>query len=276
VLGNFWVTDNELVSASDYSLYTATVPTDSRLPNSAATIPGIPDLNPNKLGLSRNVVKDDSQFGTHIQHWDGFDLTANGRFSNLTLQGGVSTGRQLTDDCAVRTQVPESAFVTIVGQATPIILPFCRVSEPFLTQIKGYASYVLPWYDIRISGTLQSVPGPIINAFNTYAGSAPGLGRDFSSGSSTVNLIPGWIDRFAFRGSPTGTIRGDRLNQVDLRLTKILKFGSRGTVDLDADFYNAFNSDAILSQQDNYGIAWQNATGVIQPRFVKFQVRWDF
>ena len=27
-LGNFWVTDNELVSASDYTFYSATVPTD--------------------------------------------------------------------------------------------------------------------------------------------------------------------------------------------------------------------------------------------------------
>ena len=40
--------------------------------------------------------------------------------------------------------------------------------------------------------------------------------------------------------------------------------------------HNTFNSDAILSQQDNYGVAWQNATSVIQPRFVKFQVRWEF
>ena len=69
---------------------------------------------------------------------------------------------------------------------------------------------------------------------------------------------------------------GDRLNQVDLRFTKILRFGSRGSVDLDVDLCNVFNSDAILSQQDNYGVAWQNATSVIQPRFVKFQVRWDF
>ena len=73
-----------------------------------------------------------------------------------------------------------------------------------------------------------------------------------------------------------GALYGDRLNQVDLRFTKILNVGRRGSVDLDVDLYNAFNSDAILSQQDNFGVAWQNATSVIQPRFVKFQVRWDF
>ena len=31
--GQFWVTDNEAVSASDYSFYSVTVPTDPRLPN---------------------------------------------------------------------------------------------------------------------------------------------------------------------------------------------------------------------------------------------------
>jgi len=115
---------------------------------------------------------------------------------------------------------------------------------------------------------LQSVTGPVVSANNLYQCAAgctwPGLGRPFSSGNALVNLVQ------------PGALYGDRLNQVDLRFTRILKFGSRGTVDLDVDLYNAFNSDAILSQQDNYGLAWQNATSVIQPRFAKFQVRWDF
>ena len=276
VLGNFWVTDNEAVSASDYSFYSATVPTDPRLPNSGQTIANIPDLNPDKLLVpSRNVVKDDSPLGKHIEHFDGFDVTANGRFSKLFLQGGISTGRRLTDVCGVRAQVPESAFLPITGQATPIIFPFCHVSEPMQHNVKAYASYVLPWYDVRVSGTFQSVIGPIINAYNTYAGTAPGLGRPFSSGSSTVNLIPGWVDAFGFRGLPTGTEFGDRLNQFDLRFTKILRVG-KGSVDLNVDLYNAFNSDAILQEVQNYGVAWRNATSVIQPRFVKFGARWDF
>jgi hypothetical protein len=274
-LGNFWVTDNELVGRSDYTFYSATVPNDSRLPNSGQVISGIPDLNPDKLGLSRNVVKDDSQFGEHIEHFDGFDLTANGRFSNLILQGGISSGRRLTDVCDVRAQVPESGFLSITGQATSIIFPFCRVSEPMQHNVKGYVSYQTPWYGIRVSGTFQSVPGPIINAYNTYAGTAPGLGRDFSAGSSSVNLIPAWVDAFGFRGLPTGTQFGDRLNQFDLRFTKVVKT-SKGTVDLDVDLYNAFNSDAILQEVQNYGVAWRNATSIIQPRFVKFAARWDF
>ena len=86
--------------------------------------------------------------------------------------------------------MPEAEFQAAAG-LNGIIYPFCNVSEPMLTQVKGSASYVLPWWDIRVSGTLQSVTGPLVAANNTYVGTAPGLGRPFSSGTSTVNLISG-------------------------------------------------------------------------------------
>jgi hypothetical protein len=274
VRGNFWVTDNEAVSASDYSFYSVTVPNDPRLPNSGQVISGLPDLNPEKLGQVHNVVKDSSPFGKQIEHWDGFDITATGRFQNLIIQGGVSSGRRLTDNCAVVGKVPEAEFQAAAGFLNGIIYPFCNVSEPMLTQVKGSASYLLPWWDIRVSGTLQSVTGPPIRANDTYA-VAPDLGRPLTNGSSTVNLISGFLDSTPF-GTSSSTLYGDRLNQVDLRFTKILKFGSRGSIDLNVDLYNAFNSDAILAEQENYGVTWRNALGVIQPRFVKFHVRWDF
>ena len=119
ILGNFFVTDNELVSPADYTLYSVNVPADARLPNSGGVIRGLPDLNPDKLGQVRNVVKDSSQFGTQIEHWDGFDVTANGRFTNLILQGGISAGTRLTDNCEIRARLPELAFVTILCRTRP-------------------------------------------------------------------------------------------------------------------------------------------------------------
>ncbi len=67
-----------------------------------------------------------------------------------------------------------------------------------------------------------------------------------------------------------GTRYGDRLNQIDLRFSKLFNLGT-GRLDLNVDLYNAFNSDAILTQQNAYGATWQNALTVIQPRFVKFR-----
>ena len=79
------------------------------------------------------------------------------------------------------------------------------------------------------------------------------------------------------RGVPEEGIAmyGDRLNQIDLRFTKIFNAGT-GRLDLNFDLYNAFNSDAITLQLNNYGPAWQLPLTVIQPRFVKFSARWDF
>ena len=180
-------------------------------------------------------------------------MTVNARLQNgLIVQGGVSAGSSLTDRCDV---------VAKIDNPSPL---YCRVEEPYLAQYKGYAAYVLPWYGVRVSGTLQSLPGPQVAANNTYTGTPTGLGRAFSSGTATINLIE------------PGTRYGDRLNQIDLRFTKIVRLGAGGTVDLSVDLYNAFNSDAILTEQAAYNVAWRNATTVIQPRFVKFNARWDF
>jgi hypothetical protein len=89
------------------------------------------------------------------------------------------------------------------------------------------------------------------------------LNRPFTFGQSTLNVIE------------PGTQYGDRLNQFDLRFTKIVNLG-RGRIDLNVDLYNAFNSDAILGQLNNFGSLWQLPLTVIQPRFAKFSVRWDF
>ena len=100
-----------------------------------------------------------------------------------------------------------------------------------MTQYKGSASYLLP-YAVRIGAVLQSIPGPMIAANNTYVGTVPSLGRPFSSAVATVNLIE------------PGTLYGDRLNQLDLRFTKIFNVGN-GKLDASIDLYNALNSDAI-------------------------------
>lgn len=256
--GNFWATDNEALGRSDFTEYTATVPTDSRLPNSGQTLTGLFDQNINPP--ARNVVKDASAFGNQLQHWDGFDLTIDARLRNgLFLQGGVSTGTTMTDNCDVVDDAPE----VLGGQAAG----FCHFESPLLPQYKALASYTLPWYDIRVSGTLQSLPGPQLSATNVYNNTnrttLTTLSRPFTLAQQNVNLIY------------PGTLYGDRLNQIDLRLTKIVNVG-RGRVDLNVDFYNAFNSDAVIAEIGAFGPVWRRPLTVIQPRFVKFAARWDF
>ena len=93
---------------------------------------------------------------------------------------------------------------------------------------------------------------------------ASSLGRLLSGGLSsvTVNIVP------------TGTLYGDRLNQLDLRFAKALKLARfRTTVNL--DLYNALNADTILGVSSAYG-NWQQAQSIINARFVKIGLQFDF
>jgi hypothetical protein len=103
---------------------------------------------------------------------------------------------------------------------------------------------------------------------------APSLGRNLSNNgvNATVNLIE------------PGSLYGDRVNEVDVRLAKILKFG-RTRTNVGFDVYNILNSAAVLSYNQAFipvGSAsnpagqWLVPTGVIQPRFWKFSVQVDF
>jgi hypothetical protein len=268
--GNFFITDNEALSASDFTQYAVTVPTDARLPNSGQQLNGF--FDPNSNPPARNVVKDAEGFGKQQLHWDGVDVTADARLRNgLLLQGGVSTGRTLFDNCDIASQVPEvlSGLTGVLGAPAAGVVPisYCHQETGFIPQYKALASYTLPWYGIRVAGTLQSIPGPALLAQNIYnntnRATSTTLARPFTLAQANTNLL-----------APGGDY-GDRLNQIDLRLTKIVNVG-KGRVDLNVDFYNAFNSDAVVAELAAFGPAWRRPLTVIQPRFVKFAARWDF
>jgi len=276
VFGNFYVVDNENLAKTDFTQYSVTVPTDPKLPNSGQTVTGL--FDPNVLVAARNVIKSASDFGDQQQHWNGVDMSVDARLRNgLFLQGGFSTGKTMTDNCDIIDDLPEALTVNaaagiqpqVTGAAAGQLTPasFCHQETPFLTQYKGLVSYNLPWYGIRVSGTLQSLPGPQIVATNVYnnanRAALTTLARPFTNAQATINTI-----------EPASAF-GDRLNQIDLRFTKIVNVG-HGRIDFNVDLYNAFNSDAVIGEIGSIGPVWRLPTTIIQPRFVKFAARWDF
>jgi hypothetical protein len=251
------VTDNRALTPADFDRFSITAPRDPRLPDGGGyVVSGLYDINPSKFGIpAQNFVTLASEFGKQIEHWNGVDVNVNARLEGgLMFQGGFSTGRTSTDNCDV---------VVKLDNPSPL---YCHVDTAFLTQVKALGAYLIPRLDVQVSGTFQSIPGPEIAANYTASNAviAPSLGRNLAgnAANATVNLV-----------SP-GTMYGERLNQVDLRFGKVLRYDrTRTTVSL--DLYNAFNANPVLSLNNNFA-AWQVPTSILTARFAKLSIQMDF
>jgi hypothetical protein len=67
---------------------------------------------------------------------------------------------------------------------------------------------------------------------------------------------------------------GELLNQLDLRIAKILKFGRVRTM-AGFDLYNALNVNPVLTQNNAFA-AWQRPQKILGPRFVELVLKLDF
>jgi hypothetical protein len=287
VEGNFQVIDNLATTAADYRSYTMTVPNDPRIPNAGSAVT-LYDVKPALASAVNNYITFASDYGNESRHYTGYDVTIDARpGAGVYLQGGLSTGNIVSDSCDIVKALPETMLTALTPSylASPAAygptnvwtpLEYCHQQTGYTPQYKFLGSYTLPWWDLRVSGTLQSNMGPQINANVIYTGAQivaqnPSLGA-FSTGNNG-NVT-------AFVMTP-GTLFNDRTNQIDLRFAKIVKFRGRGgRAEASIDLYNIFNSDAIQGQNNTYsgvnGGAWLRPTGIIPPRFIKFNVRWDF
>ncbi len=74
-----------------------------------------------------------------------------------------------------------------------------------------------------------------------------------------------------------GDVWGDRVNEVDLRIAKILRFG-RTRTNVGLDLYNVFNSSAVLNYNQTFvpGGSWLRPTLVMTSRFAKVSATVDF
>ena len=142
--GNWYVVDNRSTSPADYTPFSITAPIDSRLPNGGGyTVDGLYNLVSTKVGQVDELAQDSSNFAKQIENWQGVDVNVVARLRmGLTVQGGTSTGRRLSDACGLKAAVPEqgagptgAANTSIAGGS--VTNPYCRVAEPYMTQFKG-------------------------------------------------------------------------------------------------------------------------------------------
>jgi hypothetical protein len=68
---------------------------------------------------------------------------------------------------------------------------------------------------------------------------------------------------------------GERLNQMDFRISKIFSGGGR-RLQANVDLYNLFNASPVLALNTTFGTAWQRPLQILQGRLLKFGMQLDF
>lgn len=266
--GNFTVTDNRAVTAADFTSFSINAPRDPRLPNGGGyEISGLYDVNPARFGQTDNITTFSKNFGDEVRLWNGVSATVNARMPNgVLVQGGIDTGRLTVDYCEIRAKVPEYTVTPVTSTTPSAVNPYCHTSQP-TTQFKLLGMYTIPRVDVQVSGTLQSIPGPEIaaNFTATNAVIAPSLGRNLAG--NTVNVPINLVE--------PGTLYGERLNQLDLRVAKILRLAGNLRATVNLDIYNALNVDTVLTLNNAFA-TWQRPQAIILARFAKIGVQFDF
>jgi hypothetical protein len=276
---NFLVTDNLLIGPDDYDSWTLTAPLDPDLPDGGGYPVTVYDPKPAAFARgAQNFQTKETNFGpARTWYWHGVDVTANARLgAGVMLQGGTSTGRGVQDRCE-----------TVVKIDSPDPRG-CAVTEPWITAVRGLASYTIPKVDVLVSATVRSLRTtiPFLQANNSATNGAslaanynvPNLvvasllGRlpsgTNANGTTTVNLVE------------PAQVYGERVTQVDTRFAKVLRFG-QSRLDIGVDLYNLFNSNDPAGYEQTYdyatqGASWLRPSSIVPPRFARVNVTLNF
>ncbi|MFN7916408.1 MAG: TonB-dependent receptor [Vicinamibacterales bacterium] len=263
---NLPLRDNLLRTRADYSPVTVYSPVDG-------TPITVYNLAPGKVTQVQEL--DTTASADRKQLFTGYEFTMNSRLpGGATIFGGTSIDRNLTVQC----DEPDNPNLDL----------FCDQREtgiPYRAQFKMAGSYPLPWFGILLGGTFQSYPGAVIGTTTAasgttwlitpttrYAANCPGActpgGLVFPTLSEASLTIP---------LRPYGTEFLDRLNQLDLRGSKVFTVG-RTRLEAQLEVFNVLNSDAALTVRGtNFGTAaYQQASGAVQGRIIRLgaQMKW--
>jgi hypothetical protein len=221
------------------------------------------------------------------------DVSVNARMRNgLSLQGGTSTGRGVSDTCDMYTARFGQPMAPTLGT---IALPIanlgiidgqksCDIAEPWLTSLRGLAAYTVPKVDVLVSAIFRSQANaqPGMNDVGTNGASRTALYRMSSAqflAATGRPLAPGVATQDVNLVLP-GAIYGDRINVLDMRFAKVLRFGKTRT-NVGLDVYNLFNRNTGTTYETVYdpatnGARWMQPTAVLLPRFMRLNVQVDF
>ena len=264
--GNFQVTDNLRVTPADYSPYCVTVPVDARLPLSGQQMCGLYDINPGSFGQVDNLITRNNAYGKQEEVYNGVDVNFQLRLKDrVTMGGGWNVGNAVQLGTTAGGSASSGTDTCYVVDS-PQQLFNCKVDVPYQHRIKLNGSYTMP-YGIQVAAVVQSNPGANYGANRTFtlAEIQPSLGRPLSGGLTTVTLP--LVKPLSFFGP--------RINQVDLRGSKIIRIGT-ARIQANVDAYNLFNVNTPVTLFGTYNARWGQPTQVLDGRLVKFSAQIDF
>jgi hypothetical protein len=283
--GNFFFTDNLALGPQDFDQVTIAAPSNPNLPNGGGYPVTFLTRNARSaLGATDNYFTFADDYGDVTTYWHGVDAQVSARLANrLFVQLGSSGGRGVRDYCAIANKLPE-LYTTAGALLANQQVGACAVSEDWLTSIRGLASYTIPRLDVLVSGSLRSLPA-VAPAGTSVASNGSSVAANYNVTSAILQqqagrpLAPG----LAFQTVnllPQGHLFPDRLNSLDIRAGKILKFG-RTRTNIAIDLYNLFNSNTGTAYNQTYdpvtnGATWMAPSTVLNPRFARFNVTVDF
>ena len=161
---------------------------------------------------------------------------------------GVSVGKILSKNCA---QVDN-----------PMTLLYCVNDQPFLASYRVSGGYTLPW-KILVSGVYQSIPPTELAGAADWTYSNGTYTSNFGANYTITNPGPTSAGVTTTLGRPIATPGGitfpllsptaqgewsNRVNQVDLRVTKIIPIKKHARLELMVDLYNLFNVNPVLTR----------------------------
>jgi hypothetical protein len=209
------------------------------------------------------------------------DLNATARFANrLTVQMGTSIGRGVRNTCALWEARPQFSISGTTAQR----LDACDVTEPWLTAVRGLASYSIPKIDVLASATIRSTR----TTASENASNGTSLNGNYQIPNTVVQTLLGRLPAGASAAqnttvnllAPSELYPLERRTEVDIRLAKILRFGGR-RLDVGFDLYNLFNSNTTTTYDQtflysNSGATWLQPTAILNPRLARFNATLSF
>ena len=290
--GNLPTTINRAWTPADFDPFVYNVPQDPKLPGGGGYALTFYDVKPAKFQQIDNYLTFADSVGGALNTFNGVDFSLNARLREVTFQGGFSTGNVVEDSCGVVKNHPETYIFGPWGGTDGFLDTFlggvgqwpqssCHRESGWKTNLKGLASYTMPKVDVLISGTFRSLPYPG-NEFPSVQSQSIGgqvtalfvgvpgvdstnLGRPLASGIPVqfLNIVK------------PGTLYSDRINAVDLRFGKILRYGTTKTL-VSLDIFNLFNSNTPQVFNQTYGPAYLNPLSIMSARFFKIGAQFDF